>query len=157
MSSPLARGAGGSGLPRKVFGCLWLAFALPLVPLAALFAANDGWHRSASHAEGVVTALRASGISNRSPSCTVVAFVDAAGQRREFVSRYYCSRTSPPFAVGETVPVLYDPGSPRRAEIDGFQSRWVGTIVFCGVVAFFLVICFAVWRFSWRRPAEGPA
>ncbi len=61
----------------------------------------------------------------------VVQFRTASGARVEFKSR----QASNPAAYGEgdAVTVLYEPGAPDRAEIEGFWSLWFPTLL-CGLI-----------------------
>lgn len=68
----------------------------------------------------------------------VVSFATPAGDRIRFRSRSSYGR--PPYAVGETVPIRYDPDRPARARVDRrieFVAPvliWVGAVVLLAVV-----------------------
>ena len=68
----------------------------------------------------------------------VVAFTTPAGERVRF--RSVASYGRPPYAVGATVPVRYDPERPTRARVDRrieFLAPvviWLGAVVMLGVL-----------------------
>src|ERR1043166_6393646 len=60
----------------------------------------------------------------------VFAFTDSAGLShtgRTAVSSSYFS-----YQPGDRITVLYDPASPEKANIDSFQTVWLGPLVFTG-------------------------
>ena len=46
--------------------------------------------------------------------------------------------SSPAYSIGQHVPVLYNPETPRRARIDTFANRWLLALVFGGMGSVFL-------------------
>jgi hypothetical protein len=60
----------------------------------------------------------------------VVSFHTAEGRTVEFTSIEYVAMSEYP--LGLHVPVVYDPGSPERAEIDSFETLWLMGLLFCG-------------------------
>lgn len=59
--------------------------------------------------------------------------------------------SSPPlYAVGQTIPVLYEPGKPRTATLDSFWTLWLFSLVFfvfgVGVTGGSLLLRFLVQR-----------
>lgn len=53
----------------------------------------------------------------------------------------------PPYAVGETVPVLYRPDDPGHAEIASFRALWTPSIM----LAIISVVAAAFAAMAWRR------
>ncbi|KPQ01905.1 DUF3592 domain-containing protein [Marinobacter sp. HL-58] len=87
---------------------------------------------------GVVTDLVYSRSSDSSSYYPVVRFEDDAGQVIEFQSSSGSNPAS--YSRGERVSVLYLPGEPESARIDGFFSLWGGALIL-GIIggSFFLV------------------
>ena len=50
------------------------------------------------------------------------------------------SSNPPQYSIGDSVPVLYDPGSPYDARIRSFTSLWLLPIVLCGLGLIFALI-----------------
>jgi hypothetical protein len=57
------------------------------------------------------------------------------------------SASSPPaYEVGQTVPLLYDPGRPQRAEEITFSSRYLAPLLLLGLGLPFVGVGVAAWR-----------
>ena len=75
----------------------------------------------------------------------VVAFSTPSGDRIRFRSRSHYGK--PPYAVGESVGVRYDPAQPTRARVDRrFELLapvliWIGAVVLVGVLG----VAIAIW------------
>lgn len=113
-----------------MMGMLALAIGTALLVVAAnFFSADSDLAAKGGRAEGSVTEIEeyrvASGKRMYRPH---VGFIDAAGQRRTFVSSL--GSNPPSYAKGDRVAIIYDPANPGRAEIDSFLSRYLGTLVF---------------------------
>ena len=50
------------------------------------------------------------------------------GDGRSFVVSSHFGSTDQPYATGDTVPVLYDPGDPERSEIDSILQLWLSPL-----------------------------
>ena len=87
----------------------------------------------ADRTAGTVVELRRSG--GDSTYRPVVSFRTAAGQPVTFVTSW---GTSPPaYSKGDQVIVLYDAATPEKAEIEGFLSQWLGTLILAGLTTVF--------------------
>ena len=83
----------------------------------------------------------------------VVAFSTPSGDRIRF--RSISSYGRPPFAVGEAVPVRYDPAQPTRARVNRrFELLapvliWIGAVILIGALG----VAIAIWG---PKGAPGP-
>ncbi|MEL7446060.1 MAG: DUF3592 domain-containing protein [Pseudomonadota bacterium] len=68
----------------------------------------------------------------------LIEFRDADGTIQQVQSKV--SSSSPSFARGEQVSVIYDPGDPSGAIIDTFMQRFFLPLIFGGMGVFFAVI-----------------
>jgi Protein of unknown function (DUF3592) len=95
----------------------------------------------ASTAQGTVIDLvrsRSSGSSSSGTYAPVVRFVTAKGEKIEFTSS--TGSNPPSYSQGESVEVLYQPGAPRDATINGFVSLWLGPMIVGGIGSVFFLI-----------------
>jgi hypothetical protein len=95
-------------------------------------------------ATGEIAELRERLRADRSEAPTfmpVVRFKDSAGIEREFQSRTGSKR----WLVGASVPVLFDPLNPARAEIAAPLHFWTAPV---GVLLFGLLTLVAAWKVS---------
>lgn len=102
------------------------------------------------HTEGTVIEL----VSHRASKGKIVhrpivVFRDAAGGEHRFVSG--ASSSPPAYAIGERVPVIYNPADPARAEIDGFVERRLGAVIFAVLGGVFAVVGALVLYGLWRN------
>jgi hypothetical protein len=123
-----------------MMGLLALAIGMSLLVVAAnFFSADSDLAAKGGRAEGSVTEIEeyrvAGGKRMYRPH---VGFIDAAGQRRTFVSNLGSNPAS--YARGDKVTVIYDPANPARAEIDSFLARYLGTLVFGAFGAVFATL-----------------
>jgi hypothetical protein len=91
----------------------------------------------AARAEGTVIELVSSYSSGSTTWRPVVRFA-AEGKTVEFVSS--SSSNPPSYSKGEKVTVLYSPGAPHDAKIEGFFSLWLGPIILGGIGSVFFAI-----------------
>jgi hypothetical protein len=81
----------------------------------------------------------------------VFKFNDSAGIAHTQRSSSGSSNYS--FEAGETVTVLYDPTTPKKSEIDSFQTLWRSPLAFTGFgLLFGGFACF--WLFMWTRQSR---
>ncbi len=109
-----------------------------------LYQDKQAFLKRAETVQGTVVEL----ISKRSDKSTtyapVVAFATKAGNKIEFTSSV--SSNPPSYNEGESVEVLYDPANPNDADINGFASLWLGTLIL-GILGtvFFLIGFGIIW------------
>ncbi len=84
----------------------------------------------------------------------VVAFTTAGGERVRFRSTSNYGR--PPYAVGETVPVRYDPDRPTRARVDRRIELLVPVLIWLGAVVLLGVVGVAIAVFGPRNVRRAP-
>lgn len=81
----------------------------------------------------------------------VVLFRDEAGVHHRFTA---LASTQETFEVGETLPILYDPGHPERARIRSFDALWMRPILLMG---FGVVMAGgSAWMLSMFRRLQNP-
>jgi hypothetical protein len=116
----------------NAFGCITLPFLLiALVPLA--WGARASWQNGQLARDGTVVAGRvvelryvasnpSMKLSKGSGKSPVVTFTTVAGDERTVVGSV--NRYPAPWAVGQTVDVVYDPGDPDRADLRTEVEGW---------------------------------
>lgn len=136
----------------SAFGCITVPFLLiACIPLA--YGARESWKDGQLAQSGEVVPGRVIEVRYEpgNPSVAwrrrggggspVVTFTTRAGEARTAVGSV--NRYPPPWAVGETVDVVYDPRSPGRAdlhsEVTGWRL-WLG--IWCAVAALPAAIAF---------------
>ncbi|WP_039942384.1 DUF3592 domain-containing protein [Streptomyces himastatinicus] len=116
------------------FGALFLAIGLILAGVSASFLTD------AKRARGTVVSLEWRNDHETSPrtqtddkpaAYPVVAFTSADGAPRKFEDS--TGSNPPSYELGERVEVLYAPGSPEDARINGFASLWLMPLIFGGI------------------------
>lgn len=116
------------------FGALFLVIGLILAGVSASFLAD------AKRARGTVVSLewrndhdtsRRTQTDDKPAAYPVVAFTSADGAPRKFEDS--TGSNPPSYEVGERVEVLYHPGSPEDARINGFASLWLLPLIFSGI------------------------
>ena len=122
---------------RLLFWRIGCVFGIAAVILATAcyftYSHNQKLLARAERAAGTVVELRRSG--GDSTYRPVVSFRTAAGQTVTFVTSW---GTSPPaYRRGDQVTVLYDAAAPDKAEIEGFLSLWLGTLILAGMASVF--------------------
>lgn len=122
---------------RLLFWRIGCVFGIAAVILATAcyftYSHNQKLLARADRAAGTVVELRHGG--GDSTYRPVVSFQTAQGQAVTFVTSW---GTSPPaYSRGDRVTVLYDAAAPEKAEIEGFLSQWLGTLILAGLTAVF--------------------
>ena len=84
----------------------------------------------------------------------VVAFTTAGGERVRFRSSANYGR--PPYAVGETVPVRYDPDRPTRARVDRRIELLAPVLIWFGAVVLLAGLGVAIAVFGPRDVRGTP-
>jgi Protein of unknown function (DUF3592) len=97
---------------------------------------------TARPAEGVVTRLEwsSSRDSNGRESSTAHPWVRFQSEGRTVEFRGGAGTSPPAYREGDKVRVLYQPGQPQEARIDGFWEAFVGPIIAGGIGTVFTVI-----------------
>ena len=130
----------------SVVGLGMLALAFYLTTSTMSFTAD------ALEANGVVVDLVSSRSSDSTTYRPVVEFTTQTGQQIEFVSS--TGSNPPSYSRGEEVVVLYNPGTPENARIDGFFSLW-GAPLIVGVMGFiFAAVGLSMIWFPYRRKQD---
>ncbi|WP_306227512.1 DUF3592 domain-containing protein [Bosea beijingensis] len=122
---------------RLLFWRIGCVFGIAAVILATAcyftYSHNQKLLARAERAAGTVLELRHGG--GNSTYRPVVSFQTAQGQAVTFVASW---GTSPPaYSRGDRVTVLYDAATPEKAEIEGFLSLWLGTLILAGLTTVF--------------------
>jgi hypothetical protein len=124
------------------FAAVLLAFLLMMPGLALIATAiithavrSRARHQRVSAAGTVIELVRVSPRCSFSP---LVEFTTPAGATLRFQSAF--SSRPAMYQVGQTVPVLFNPSDPKKAEIDAWMSRWFQTVVLLGMGGIFLVL-----------------
>ena len=115
-------------------GCV-LGIVAVILATACYFSYSHGRKllARADRAAGTVVELRHGG--GNSTYRPVVSFQTAQGQAVTFVTTW---GTSPPaYRRGDRVSILYDAAAPEKAEIEGFLSLWLGTLILAGLTTIF--------------------
>jgi len=112
----------------------------------ALYRSNQRFEAIAKRAEGTVVdferyqSTSGSGSSKKSKTMykTVVRFSTEDGRSIDVVGS--TGSSSPGYSRGDKVKVLYEPGTPERAEIDSFMERKFGVLMLTGMGAIFTLV-----------------
>ena len=143
MTTPTPADAKSTKVQSNAFGCITIPFLLiAMIPL--VWGARNQWEngvlaRTGEGVPGRVTELRyeANNPSVRSgrgsAHSPVVVFTTRAGEARSMVGSV--NRYPAPWAVGDTVDVVYDPANPDRVDLVSEVSGWVFWCVFWCAVA----------------------
>lgn len=120
----------------------WVAYLFLMIAVVAAllwFANTLTFVRSAVSVPGKVVELQRTKCQNAICYTPRVLFSEAVGGRQvEFVSSM--SSNPPAFHVDEQVKVLYSPGRPESAIIQGFFSIWGGVILLFGFSMVFAIV-----------------
>ena len=126
-------------------------------PIGLVFAGIGAWAyledrslaESGLRAQGTVIEMVGSRDSDNGYTYRpLVEFFDANGERHTFTSRV---GTNPPdHSTGETVEVIYAPGSPQNAMLDSFSDRFLLPLIFGGLGTVFAAIGGGL-LFGWIR------
>ena len=131
-------------------GAIFAAIGLVLAAIGGWFyledrSVTDGGARTQGTVIAMAGGRDADGDYSARP---VVEFFDAGGARHVFTSSI---STSPPaYTTGERVDVIYAPGSPDEAIVDGFVDRFLVPLIFGGIGVLFAVVGLAM-LFAWLR------
>lgn len=112
-----------------------------LVGLGMLAGCFFSWRSTAEftahavHAEGTVADQAYRSSSKGGTYSPVVEFTDQQGQKIHFTGSIGSS--SPAYARGDKVSVLYDPANPEHAHIDSFMENWFGPLLLGGLGSVF--------------------
>ena len=103
-----------------------------------LYQDKKAFLKTATVAPGLVVELRASRSDNSTTYSPVVSFTAKDGRQIEFTSSV--SSNPPSYSEGESVEIVYNPANPHEANINGFSSLYLGTLIL-GILGtvFFLV------------------
>jgi Protein of unknown function (DUF3592) len=117
--------------------------ALLLVIAALILQSRLSFESAAVRADGeVVDVVQSSRIDNdgrrSSTWCPAVQFTSETGGTLTFTAQT-CSNP-PSYRIGEHVDVLYRPGEPESAAIDGPAERWLLPLVVGGIGSVFMLI-----------------
>lgn len=124
---------------KYVFSVIGIAM---LVGASLLYNNTSDFLTRAVSAQGQVVDLILSRSSDTTTYYPVVVFRDASGRQVEFKSN---SGTNPPsYTRGERVEVLYEPGEPEAARINGFFSLWGAAIIVGGLGLVFGLVGFGM-------------
>ena len=129
-----------------IFGSVGLVFA---AVACWLYLADRSVAAGGVHPQGTLVEMVGSRDSDGSYSSRpVVEFVAADGTRHRFASSV---STSPPaYSVGQRVDVIYPPGAPEDAILDGFVDRFLLPLIFGGIGTLFAAIGGGL-VFAWLR------
>lgn len=106
-----------------IWGMMCLALSAAFLANAARIALRRRrFIARADAAGGTVVAVRVDGIGRNAVSIPTFEFRTAAGALQRAESLQGSGLRG--FTVGETVPILYDPDDPARAEVAAFAVLW---------------------------------
>ncbi len=134
-----------------VMSVIFLAVGSAMLFYACKFYARErAFLAHATHTQGtIVTFVQREGSHQSIDYSPVFTFADSTGQVRRVTSA--TSNGRPAYAVGATVPVLYDPERPEQAQLDTFASAWELVLVLGGFGAATLLGSILGWRHALRR------
>lgn len=123
-----------------------------LVAAYFFYSSTQTFLETAQKTQGVVTDLVRSTSSDSTTYQPVVEFQIQEGRIIEFTSN---SGSNPPsYTRGESVEVLYDPGRPEKARINGFFSLWGLPVIFGGLGAVFFLIGAGMIAYGRKRASD---
>lgn len=120
------------GLICIAVGCGFLVSAL------WIYLARRKFLATAQAAPGTVVEVRVRGIGRNAVSVPVLEFLPHGEEARRVES--WMGSGFQGFAVGQAVPVRYDPADPDRAEVDTFAVMWGLTLLRAGYGLLFLIM-----------------
>jgi hypothetical protein len=83
--------------------------------------------------------------------CTYLPVVEYSVNDQKYSIDGGTASDPPQYEVGEEVPILYDPSSPSRAQINKTMERWLFPVIIIPAMIFAaLAVNFFMWR-AWRR------
>jgi hypothetical protein len=80
----------------------------------------------------------------------LIEYTTNDGRTRRFQS--HVASNPPKYAIGDEVPMIFDPAKPNRAKIDSFSDQWLATGLFGG----FSLICFFAVIFALYTKLRAP-
>lgn len=99
---------------------------------------------------GTVVSLEESS-SGEGGCCVYSPVIEFEANARTYSFEGDTASYPPAYAVGEQVPVIYDPADPDTAQINKVFERWVFPIIIIPAMCFgALILNFFMWR-AWRR------
>lgn len=136
--------------PRLLFAgwILTVLAALMITAGIAGFINEQRFLQTASKAQAAVVEMVQRNGDHGSSYAPVYVFRDAAGKEQKVYSR--CSSYPPAYQVGDKINVLYDPRSPRDAQIDSFFDMW-GWMAIVGGIGLVYAVTGPVLLFFARR------
>ena len=120
------------GLICIAVGCGFLATAL------RIYLARKRFLATAKAAPGTVVEVRIRGVGRNAESIPTLEFPLPEGRVQRTES--WMGSGFQGFAVGQAVPVRYDPADPGRAEVDTFAGRWGLALLRTGYGVLFLLM-----------------
>lgn len=124
---------------KYVFSVIGIAM---LVGASLLYNNTSDFLTRAVAAQGQVVDLVLSRSSDSTSYYPVVVFRDASGRQVKFQSN--TGSNPPSYARGERVEVLYEPGEPEAARINGFFSLWGAATIVGGLGLVFGLVGFGM-------------
>jgi len=124
----------------KIFVLVFGGIGLILLAFAGVsyMREADFLGRAESASGQVVDFNLSSSTEGGSSYCPVIDFTTKDGQPVKYFANV-CS-SPPSYDIGEEVQVLYDPEDPKKVQMDGFWSKYVGTFVLsCIGLPFFAI------------------
>jgi len=121
--------------------CLW-----------GVYAGYTGWQLQSrgETTTGLVVELKEQS-DGQGGCCTYVPIVEFAVNGQAYSIAGDTASDPPQYAVGEEVPILYDPVSPNKAQINHWVERWLFPLIIIPAMFFSaLVLNFFMWR-AFRR------
>ena len=137
---------------RVLLGRVFASVGLLLLGVAAALAVSSaGFDRTAERTEGTVVDFRYSDGS----AYPVVRYVSAS-DGRDYVFGENSGSWPPAYAVGERVPVAYDPEHPGDAHIDSWINLFLGPVICGGLGLVFggIGAAFLIWMRRRARQAR---
>lgn len=128
---------------KYVFSVIGIAM---LVGASLLYNNTSDFLTRAVVAQGQVVDLVLSRSSDSASYYPVVVFRDASGRQVKFQSN--TGSNPPSYARGERVEVLYEPGEPEAARINGFFSLWGAATIVGGLGLVFGLVGFGMTAYG---------
>ncbi|ABQ07553.1 DUF3592 domain-containing protein [Flavobacterium johnsoniae] len=118
-----------------------------LVGTVYLYLDKQAFIKKAEVVQGDVVELVRERSNNSIMYAPVVSFITKEGSKIEITSSV--SSNPPSYNVGETVEIMYNPKEPNKANINSFESLWLGVLVMgiFGIIFFlvgFLIILYGI-------------
>ena len=104
--------------------------------VAAAFLFWGTWHFGRDAAYLRANGVRTTGTVLNADAGPLIGYTTTDGRARRFQS--HVASQPPKYAVGDKVPLIYDPAKPSRAKIDSFSDLWLVT----GLLGGFGLLCF---------------